>query len=151
MSAHPLSTSRSELTVRDGLTRLSVWMPLTEMEHVRGEDRKLTRLFRVNGEAPVSERCTIADVDFICEATFLVPEPRLVETHLPERVLPHHLHLLRAGGQLRAFTVNVTQHPIEREVRVPWGPLLIFTLAAAAVAVWLSRNSRWRRNRPPSS
>jgi len=150
VTAHPLSTSRSELRTDAGLTRLSVWMPLTELEHIRSEDRSLTRHFRVNGQEPVAQRCRLADAELICEATFLVPKPREVETTLPARVLPHHLHLMKVGSAQRVFTVNVTRQAIDAGHVALTAPLVIFALLAALAAAVLIKSSRSRRSRRAS-
>lgn len=134
--------SRSTLTAGDGLTRLTITMPLVETDHLPAAGKNLARYFRIDGQPPVSANCRAEDTDLICQATFLGGAPRVVESDLAPAVLPHHVHTLHYGDRAYAFTALTRSHELDAPPPTfPW-----ITLALIAAAAFLAiRSLRSRR------
>jgi hypothetical protein len=148
VEAHPLSVSRSELRIEDGLARLTIRLPKQELEHVAAANRDLPLLFRIAGVGPASKRCEFDGDDLVCRAAYLGPKPLKVECDLPAAVLPHHIHTLSYAGRAFIFTPAVTKHDLDESApSFPWvaAGLAVVALAAAV------RSLRSRQNRPASS
>lgn len=139
--------SRSELTASEGLTRLTITMPLVETDHLPAAGKNLARYFRLDGQPPVSANCRAEDTDLVCQATFLGGSPRVVESDLAPAVLPHHVHTLRYGGRVYTFTALQRSHELDAPPPAfPWVTLAL--IAAAALLAIRSLRSRRKILRP---
>lgn len=136
--AHPISLSRSELLVKDGITRLRIHLPKDELDHIPQAERSLPSRFSVNGEAPVSQSCEFTENEYLCQATFLVPSPKTIVCDLASVVVPHHVHTMQTPDGALVFTNLVTEQELQHRA-VPWW-LLILVVAIVAFSI-----RQWRR------
>ncbi len=135
--------SRSELKLEDGIARLTVRMQVVETEHLPAAARDLARYFRVDGQPPVASKCRIEDGDLVCQGTFFAGAPKIVESDLPDAVLPHHVHTMQAAGVAYTFTPQQTRRDLDGSPapRALWIGLPVL----AIFAVWWIRSLRSRR------
>lgn len=138
--AHPLSMSRSELRVEDGLARLEIHLPLGELDHVPQANRLLAAQFRINGEPPISQSCEFKQDDYVCRATFLAPVPKTVRCELASIVVPHHVHTMQTPGGTLVFTNLVTEQEIAHRAFPWWMITVALVLIATAICI-----RRWQR------
>lgn len=139
--AHPISASRSELRVDNGLTRLEIHLPMAELDHVPQSQRLLPDQFRVNNELPISKSCEFAGDDYVCKATFLVPTPKTVTCNLASVVVPHHVHTMQTPEGALVFTNLAIEQQIQHR-SAPWWLLgVLVLLIAISIRQWRRRTS----------
>jgi hypothetical protein len=142
-AAHNFSASRSELTLEgNGLARLEVHLPLTEVEHLAQANRALLRHFRINNEGAISQQCEYLPDELVCRGKFFATEPLEIECRLPEAVLPQHIHSMKFQDQTIVFTGAIV-----RAVPGQRPPLVLFVVLAVALLAAAVVGSRWLRRR----
>lgn len=142
-TAHNFSASRSELTMEgNGLARLEVHVPLTEVEHLAQANRALLRHFRINHEMAISQQCEYLPDELVCRGKFFAAEPLEIECRLPEAVLPQHIHSMKFQDQTIVFTGAVV-----RAVPGQGPPLVLIVVLAVALLAAVLVGSRWLRRR----
>ena len=147
-AAHNISASRSELTLEgNGLARLEVHLPQSEVEHLAQANRALLRHFRINGEMAISQQCEYLSDELVCRGKYFAAEPLEIECRLPEAVLPQHIHSMKFRDHTLAFTGAVVR-------LVPGqGPPIALMLGLGALALAAALlGGRWllRRRTAPS-
>jgi hypothetical protein len=140
--AHTYSASRSELKVEDGLSRLTIRMPIFELDHLPQSGRQLANYFLVAGTPPVAQSCNQEGDSWVCKATF-VATPGLIECRLAEVTVPQHVHSMQYEGQTLVFTSAATALSVK--ATPPLAPFVWFALAAVVALMWLIRSLRSRR------
>lgn len=139
--AHNFSASTSELKVEDGLSRLTIRMPMFELEHLPQGGRQLANYFSIAGTSPVSQSCATERDSWVCKATFLAT-PGAIECRLAEATVANHVHSMKYQGQTLVFTssaVAITNKGIS-----PW-PFVWVGLGILLAVLWFIRSLRLRR------
>ncbi len=170
--AHVMSMSNGELRV-DGLeARLTVDVPLYEVEHLETAEEAVLGAFALSAEGrslPMVAGSCQERTDkgsYACEATYALPPgtARLdVECSLPDVTVPNHVHVLRAVGEgfadQKVFDYSFRKHEVrfrapsafERfrsqagagAVRVLFGPVQLLFLLALAIAARSHKELLW--------
>ena len=139
--AHNFSASESDLKVEDGLSRLTIRMPMFELEHLPQSGRQLADYFRIAGTGPVSQSCRQEGESWVCRATFLAT-PGTIESRLAEASVPQHVHTMHYADRTLVFTAEVAS--LEGRAISGW-TLLLVPIGMLIVLPWVIRSLRSRR------